>query len=209
MNTIKNIAGFLRKTACRLEDVGGRCYDVYIPPRERTIMNLVQTFQKYIEDATPGQIEEAAKWYFEAEKVANQVAENLDSSLEIGASVVSAFSPRERWTSNVRKALQFSLGAEVVGLSNNLKMAHASLTLGYEALRGPKTNAFARAIAGDENAVVVDVWMMRAGGFGVDSPNKTQYSEVTEAIKSVAYKFGLTPRTTQALIWIMVRGSSN
>lgn len=170
-------------------------------------MNLVQTYQTYVDDATPGQIEQAAKWYFEAEKVANQVAENLNTSLEIGASVVSAFSPRERWTSNVRKAIQFSLGEKVIGLSNNLKMAEASIVLGYEALRGPKTNAFARAIAGDENAVVVDIWMMRAGGFGIDSPNKTQYTEVTEAIKTVANKYGLTPRTTQALIWIMVRGS--
>jgi hypothetical protein len=170
-------------------------------------MNLIKTYQTYVKDATPGQIEQAAKWYFEAEKVANQVAENLDTSLEIGASVVSAFSPRERWTSNVRKAIQFSLGEKVVGLSNNLKMAEASIHLGYEALRGPKTNAFARAIAGDENAVVVDIWMMRAGGFGIDSPSKIQYTEVTEAIKTVADKFGLTPRTTQALIWIMVRGS--
>ena len=48
---------------------------------------------------------------------------------------------------------------------------------------------------------------MRAGGFGIDSPSKTQYTEVTEAINTVAEKFGLTPRTTQALIWIMVRGS--
>jgi hypothetical protein len=170
-------------------------------------MNLIQTYQTYVEDATPGQIEQAAKWYFEAEKVAHQVAENLDIPLEHGASVVSAFSPRERWTSNVRKAIQFSLGEKVTGLSNNLRMAQLSLTDGYKALRGPKTNAFARAIAGDENAVVVDIWMMRAGGFGIDSPNKTQYTEVTEAIKTVADKFGLTPRTTQALIWIMVRGS--
>jgi hypothetical protein len=172
-------------------------------------MNLVQTFQTYVEDATPGQIEQAAKWYFEAEKVANQVSENLDIPLEYGASVVSAFSPRERWTSNVRKAIAFSLGEKVTGLSNNLKMAQMSLTHGYGALKGPKTNAFARAIAGDENAVVVDVWMMRAGGFGIDSPNKTQYTEVVEAIKTVANKFGLTPRTTQALIWIMVRGSAD
>jgi hypothetical protein len=170
-------------------------------------MKLVETYKSYVKKATPGQIEQAAKWYFEAEKVAHQVAENLETSLEVGASVVSAFSPRERWTSNVRKAIQFSLGEKVIGLSNNLKMAEASIVLGYEALRGPKTNAFARAIAGDENAVVVDIWMMRAGGFAIDSPNKTQYTEVSEAIKTVANKFGLTPRTTQALIWIMVRGS--
>jgi hypothetical protein len=187
--------------------VVGVMIGTYHPLEKVLIMNLEKTFQSYVKDATPGQIEQAAKWYFEAEKVAHQVSENLDVNLEIGASVVSAFSPRERWTSNVRKAIQFSLGEKVVGLPNNLKMANASLSLGFEALRGPKTNAFARAIAGDENAVVVDVWMMRAGGYGVDSPNKTQYTEVTEAIKAVADKNGLTPRTTQALIWIMVRGT--
>jgi hypothetical protein len=139
--------------------------------------------------------------------VAHKVAENLDTSLEVGASVVSAFSPRERWTSNVTKAVHFSLGKSVTGLSNNLKMAKASLHLGYDALRGPKTNAFARAIAGDESAVVVDVWMMRASGLGVDSPNKTQYTEISEAVTKVANRFNMTPRTAQALIWIMVRGS--
>ena len=168
---------------------------------------LENTYRRYVESATLGQVEQASIWYLEAEKVAHKVAENLEASLEVGASVVSAFSPRERWTSNVTKAIHFSLGKPVTGLGNNLKMAQASLTLGYEALRGPKTNAFAKAIAGDENAVVVDVWMMRAGGFGIDSPNKTQYTEVVEAIKTVADEFGLTPRTTQALIWIMVRGS--
>jgi hypothetical protein len=155
-----------------------------------------------------GQIEQAAVWYMEAEKVAQEVAENMGVSLEVGASVVSAFSPRERWTSNVTKAISFSLGEEVTGLSNNLKMAKASLELGYDALKGLKTNAFARAIAGDENAVVVDVWMMRAAGMEKDSPNKTEYREISEAIRRIAERFGLTPRTAQALIWILVRGSA-
>jgi hypothetical protein len=181
---------------------------IYIIPLEKVIiMSLEQMFRTYIQEATPGQIEQAAKWYLDAERVAEKVAENLEATLEVGASVVSAFSPRERWTSNVAKAIAFSLGEQVTGLSNNLRMAQASISLGYEALRGPKTNAFARAIAGDEHAVVVDVWMMRASGIGVDNPNKTQYTEISQAIKEVSAEFGLTPRTTQALIWIMVRGS--
>lgn len=166
-----------------------------------------ENFLALVLEASFGQVEQAAKWYLEAEKVALKVAENLGTSLEVGASVVSAFSPRERWTSNVAKAIAFSLGQRVVGLSNNLKMANDSLTLGFDALKGRKTNAFARAIAGDENAVVVDVWMMRASGLSVDSPNKTHYTEISEAITKVAKRFQLTPRTAQALIWIMARGS--
>jgi hypothetical protein len=87
-------------------------------------------------------------------------------------------------------------------------MAKASLELGFDALRGLKTNAFAKAIAGDENAVVIDVWMCRAVGADFDSPNQTQYIEMARAVKNVANKYSLTPRTAQALIWIMVRGSA-
>jgi len=176
---------------------------------QKMIDSYEAVFLALLEEATFGQVEQASVWYVDAEKAALEVARNLDTTLEIGASVVSAFSPRERWSSNVEKAVAFSLGQKVTGLSNNLKMAEASLHLGFDALKGPKTNAFARAIAGDENAVVVDVWMMRAAQVGVDSPNKTQYAEISQAIKRVANRHGLTPRTTQALIWILVRGSAS
>jgi hypothetical protein len=41
-----------------------------------------------------------------------------------------------------------------------------------------------------------------------DSPNKTQYALLSEAVTGVAAQFGITPRTAQALIWIIVRGSA-
>ena len=87
-------------------------------------------------------------------------------------------------------------------------MANNSLTLGFKALNGMKTNAYAKAIAGDENAVVIDVWMLRAVGIEKKSPTKNQYNEMAEAVTKVAIELGLTPRTTQALIWIVVRGSA-
>ena len=175
-----------------------------------TLTNTVtDTFRSIIMQATLAQTEAASVWYFEAQEVAEDVAENLGASLEIGASVVSAFSPRERWSSNVAKALAFSQGKPVVGLSNNIRMAEAARVAGFDALKGLKTNAFARAIAGDTDAVVIDVWMMRAAGMPTDSPNKTQYREVSEAVRNVAAEFGITPRTAQALIWIIVRGSAS
>lgn len=167
-----------------------------------------ENFLALVLESTFGQIEQASIWYCDAEKVAHEVARNLDTTLEVGASVISAFSPRERWTSNVEKAVAFSLGKKVTGLSNNLKMAEASLHLGFDALKGPKTNAFARAIAGDENAVVVDVWMMRAAGCENDSPSKTQYDQISEAVVRVAEEHNMTPRSMQALLWILVRGSA-
>ena len=167
-----------------------------------------ELYRDLIIRATLGQVEEASVWYHEAQDVAQEVATNLNSSLEVGAGVVSAFSPRERWSSNITKAVSFSLGKSVTGLANNLKMANAVLDGGIDALNGLKTNAFARAIAGDTEAVVIDVWMMRAAEMLTDSPTQGQYLALTKAVNKVAGEFGLTPRTAQALIWIVARGSA-
>ena len=164
-------------------------------------------FRSLIMQATLGQVEAASIWYLEAQEVAEDVAELLNTSLEVGASIVASFSPRERWSSNVAKSYAFANGKPVTGLSNNLAMAISSMTLGFDALKGLKTNAFARAIAGDVDAVVIDVWMMRAANMQSDSPNKTQYKELSQAVCNVANEFGITPRTAQALIWIIKRGS--
>jgi hypothetical protein len=169
--------------------------------------NYEEIYLEIVSKATFGQIEQASKWYMDAERVAAEVARNLDSTLEVGATVVSAFSPRERWTNNVAKAISFSLGNHVPGFKNNMLMANNALKFGYDALKGPKTNAFARAIAGDENAVVIDVWMLRALGIEKKSPTQSQYKEMAKAVTFVAMVHGMTPRAMQALIWIIVRGS--
>ena len=163
--------------------------------------------------ATVHQVEQAVQWYADAELLAHDIVRifrerGIACDLENAASVISAFSPRQRWSRNVVQALEFAHGGEPAGLKNNLRMAQFAMTLGFDALNGRKTNAFARAIAGDENAVTIDVWMLKAAGLEVDSPNKTQYAELTEAVNIVAKGIGLTPRSTQALIWIIFRGGA-
>jgi hypothetical protein len=173
--------------------------------KNNVIFNL---YSELVASASLGDVEKATVWYLEAQEVAEDVAELLQATLEVGASVVSSFSPRERWSSNVAKSYAFATGKPVIGLSNNLRMAESAVLNGFEALKGQKTNAFARAIAGDHNAVVIDVHMLRAAGMDSSKGvNKSQYKELSEAVCLVAKKFGLTPRTTQALIWIMKRGS--
>jgi hypothetical protein len=100
------------------------------------------------------------------------------------------------------------LGGRPKGLQNNLTMADNAMTMGFDALNGQKTNAFARAIAGDNQAVVIDVWMIRAAHLDASkSVNKTQYNTLSDSVRKVAKEFGITPRTAQALIWIVVRGN--
>jgi hypothetical protein len=176
--------------------------------KESMVDVYVDKYRQLVLQATLSQMEQASVWYRDAEEVAEEVARNLDSTLEVGASVVSAFSPRERWSTNVAKAISFSLGHDVKGLKNNTVMANSALQIGFEALKGPKTNAFARAIAGDPSAIVIDVWMCKAVDDELSSPSKKQYVEMTQAVNTVAKEFKITPRTCQALIWIVKRGSA-
>lgn len=158
--------------------------------------------------ASLSEMESAAIWYRDAEGVAQDIATMGDMSIDTAACIIAAFSPRERWSSNIAKATSFALGNKPKGLSNNLRMAENALTQGFDALKGLKTNAFARAIAGDTHAVVIDVWMMRAAQMNTDSPNVTQYRALTAAVNNVAREFDIMPRTAQALIWIIVRGGA-
>jgi hypothetical protein len=69
-------------------------------------------------------------------------------------------------------------------------------------IRGPKCRAFADAIMGDEDSVVLDTWMGVA--FGVDSKRfdaKTLRIECERRIRSVATRQGATPAQAQAAIW--------
>jgi hypothetical protein len=171
------------------------------------------TYRAIIANATPAQIESAVQWYADAEILAHDIVRifrerGVSCNLENAASVISAFSPRQRWSRNVVQALEFAHGGEPAGLKNNLRMAQFAMVQGFGALKGLKTNNFARAIAGDENAVTIDVWMMKAAELDSDSPNKTQYRELVESVNAVAKEIGLTPRATQALIWIIYRGSA-
>lgn len=177
----------------------------------------MSSFKKYLEiasSATPAQIESAVQWYADAELVAHDVmriirSRGIQCNLEQAASIISSFSPRQRWSRNVIQAIEFAHGAEPAGLKNNLRMAQYSLKQGFSALKGMKTHNFARAIAGDENAVTIDVWMMKAAGISKDSPNKTEYRQLEQDVRDVAMEIGLTPRSTQALIWIVYRGSAD
>lgn len=174
------------------------------------LLNYIRVF----DSALPAHYEQAMQWYADAELLAHDMIRiyserGIDVNLEQAASIISAFSPRQRWNRNVVCALEFAHGGKPAGLSNNLRMAELALTNGFSALRGMKTNAFARAIAGDDDAVTIDVWMISAAGMDAKkSVNKTQYRELADAVRTLAQWHSMTPRTVQALIWIVHRGGA-
>lgn len=166
-------------------------------------------FSSLLSSATLFDLRAAETWYAEAGEFARSLCMiRPEWNMEVSCSVVSAFSPRVTWAHNKAKAFQYAQGITPKGLRSHVAAADRCVRMGFDGLNGLKTNAFARAIAGDMNAVVVDVWMCRAAGLGKDAPNKREYREIAEAVRQVAEEYRMEPATMQALLWIIVRGKA-
>ena len=147
-------------------------------------------------------------WYASAQAVAVELtAIRPEWSMEVGASVLSAFSPREKWARNCDLSRKFASGEPTPCLGMSIRNANASVLSGFTALKGKKTNAFARAIAGDDDAVVIDTWMLKP--LKMKSVTPKQYDLITLVITSLAKEVGMTPRDLQAALWIHIRGSAD
>ena len=169
-----------------------------------------ENFITLLRQATVADYDAARAWYSEARAFAESLRViRPEWTLTVSASVVSAFSPRVTWAHNTAKALQYAQGITPRGLRSHVAAADRCVAEGFDGLRGPKTNAFARAIAGDTDAVVVDVWMCRAAGLGKDAPNAGEYNAIADAVRIVADKAGMDAATMQALLWIIVRGKAD
>ena len=168
-----------------------------------------ERFISLLASATLFDLHAAMAWYDDAREFAESLrVQRPEWSLQVAASVVSAFSPRVTWAHNKRKAHEYAQGITPKGLRSHVEAADRCVREGFDGLRGPKTNAFARAIAGDRDAVVVDVWMCRAAGLGKDAPNKTEYRIIANAVREVASAYNMDAATMQALLWIIIRGKA-
>lgn len=72
-------------------------------------------------------------------------------------------------------------------------------------IRGPKTEAFARALRGEPDAVVLDVWLARA----LDVPQRelrgARYRRHAARVRRGAARLGWEPAEYQAAVWTGVR----
>lgn len=97
---------------------------------------------------------------------------------------------------------QVKNGQEVEGFLSLVKQ-NISRILSKRRPSGPKVGAFADALLGDEDAVVVDRWMMRAYGFPNITPKRIK--TIVEDVKIRASEAGVTPRQYQAAVWFGIK----
>lgn len=181
---------------------------VGLPTMRTLVARIVDTFDQ----AMPSDVEAGAAWYVEARELALSFANN-GVDVERAACVISHLSPRTSWTRNVEGAVALlaygERGNGIIGA--NFERAVSALaaedpwsTFGPTA---PKTLNFARNIAGDDEAVTVDVWAARVVGCDESTLSRVGiYDAIAHAYRLAARRRGVSPATMQATTWIVARG---
>lgn len=148
-------------------------------------------------------------WYRQSRRTARSLARKHGVTLSCSAGVIAALSPRIRWKANVEGADAILGGSdEGPGFGSNIEKA-CRIRDGERPLRvlgGPKVTAFYRAIMGDRDAAVIDVWMWRAIGV---APGSMSYDEAANIMRDAAAKAGVAVADFQAIIWTHVRGGGD
>jgi hypothetical protein len=100
------------------------------------------------------------------------------------------------------KAMRQKEGSKLfagVGRRDVSEMLNAA-TRGERFSKSEKLHRYYKALNGDENAVVIDLWMNRLFGFG-DAVSDTQYRFIEQEIFRLANATGKSPRDIQAALW--------
>ena len=130
------------------------------------------------------------------------------------ARALAVLSPRAMWRTNVQWTETITgayLAGEALPSVSTMSNRHKAWREldGEDALSGQKTTAFAKAILGDHDAIVIDSWILRVMGLKPDAkvtPLRQRW--ITAAFHEAARITGETPRDLQAIVWCAVRGRS-
>ena len=72
-------------------------------------------------------------------------------------------------------------------------------------LSGQKVTAFQANLLGDQNAVTVDLWMMRVFQRDNEAPTPAEYEDISKATRKAAKEFGVSPAQMQAALWVGIK----
>lgn len=176
---------------------------------ETVVRRIVATFDR----ATASDLESGARWYDDARDLAQSLGRTSGHGPDVAACVIAHLSPRTTWARTVAGAVSLlTYGERADGIigANYARAYRATLTgrpFGTFGPKAPKTLSFARNIAGDDEAVTVDVWACRVASLDETLlGRKGAYDAVAHAYRLAARRRGVSPATMQATTWIVARG---
>lgn len=167
-----------------------------------------------IEDA----MREGKAWYPRAYGICKDMSKRYDITPERAAAIMAVTSPRARWQKNVEATLAIIEDARkpkhkqrssygILGANAAKGILVANDRYYSRHVTGPKVTNFYLNILGHVEPVTVDAIMSKAAGYGSDVNNGLR-NRIEYAVESVADVLSMSPRDTQAAVWIAFRGSA-
>lgn len=157
-------------------------------------------------------------WYLDAWQFCIDAGKWYDVTPERVAAIVSVTSPRARWSKNIEatnailqdmRRPQYKRRSYYGILPANAAKGMLVANDRYYSrhVTGPKVTNFYLNILGHTEPVTVDSIMSKAAGYGSDVNNKIR-AEVVEACHTLGSVLDMTPRDTQAAVWVAYRRSA-
>ncbi len=148
----------------------------------------------------------ARNWYKDDIK---HIQENFADS-KLFSALLAATSPRVSVSRSYKMSIhiynQFNSG-QAIDYTGIIPAAIGNIkrALAGQELSGPKVRSFYQNLIGNENAVTIDVWMLKF--FGIHNKGLTvkQYGKLADKVRRYAKRIGLTPSSLQAILWTYTR----
>lgn len=152
---------------------------------------------------------EQKDWYIKSRRA---IENKYFQDSELFINLLSATSPRKSVKANFKLAHKIYLNV-ISGLEPfyqvkgylNAHINNVYRAIKNESLSGSKVYAFAEALKGNLNAVVIDTWVLKYFNIKKQSLTPLQYKKMSAKIRDNARKQNLKPAEYQAVIWEIVR----
>lgn len=155
---------------------------------------------------TPDDIVEGSSWYLRARLDIAAIAERHGAVLDTAIDVTAALSPGCKWERNlIDTETVLSGGAASVTTYGSNREKALAIARDEGKLSGPKVEAFAGNIRGEQMPVTVDRHIIRLCLGRDRKPTERIVRRCTTGIQQLAREVGLSPATTQATLWTLVR----
>jgi hypothetical protein len=172
------------------------------PSHEVMVVNLLDHYESSEGDGLT--------WYRESKRYARELSRTYGGGVGRAAGIIAALSPQVQWSVNKRLAEQvMRTGSTEEGCIEANAMKAYRIWMGERPLRvlgGPKVRAFYRAMMGDEDAAVIDTWMLQAVQWPRQGCSAKQYDRVAAALREAAARVEVPTASFQAVVWTHVRG---
>jgi hypothetical protein len=181
------------------------------------LLNVSKNLDKYFNLATDEQIADGLNWYKDANLFCIETAKQFGTTSSLVASIVSALSPRNRWSQNLKdtitvlKAVKNNLGPTDIKVCtfHTNKFKAFALANGQTDITNDsrKTYAFVRNVGQlDADRVTIDVWHLRACfGQNMGAIGKLAYDQLEALTIKKAKKLGLKGYQYQAILWCSIQ----